>query len=252
MNVLLVTGGSRGIGADIARLASERGWSVGINYASNAASAEEVLADVRGNGVKGCAVRADVSNPDNVAAMFEEVERDLGPISGLVNSAGIATGMGKIETLDFEKTRRMLEINVLGLFLCCQHAVRRMARCHGGKGGAIVNISSSAARAGSPGRFVDYAAAKAAVDTLTIGLAKEQGPEGIRVNAVRPGIINTEMAAEQAAKNPTWLERAIADTPLGRIGELRDVSTAVLWLLSSEAQHTTGTIMDISGGRWTQ
>ena len=156
------------------------------------------------------------------------------------------------QTTQYWYGRRMFKINVLGLFLCCEHAVRRMARCHGGKGGAIVNISSSAARAGPPGRFVDYAAAKAAVDTLTIGLAKEQGPQGIRVNGVRPGIINTKMAAEQAAKNPAWLERAIVDTPLGRIGELRDVSTAVLWLLSNEAQHTTGTIMDISGGRWTQ
>lgn len=252
LSVLLVTGGSRGIGADIARLASERGWNVGINYLSNETSAEEVLTDVRSNGVNAVAARADVSNPGDVTALFETVENNLGPITGLVNSAGILTGMGKIETLDIEKTRRMLEINVFGLFLCCQHAVRKMARCYGGQGGAIVNISSSAARSGSPGSFVDYAAAKAAVDTLTIGLAKEQGQEGIRVNAVRPGIINTEMAVELAAKSPAWLERTIAGTPLGRIGEMRDVSTAVLWLLSGEARHTTGTIMDISGGRHTQ
>ena len=252
MSVLLVTGGSRGIGADIARLASERGWHVGVNYVSSEASAQAVVKDIRNNGRQGIAVRADVSDPAGVAALFESVEASLGPITALVNSAGLATGMGKIEALDFAKTRRMFDVNVLGLFLCCQHAVRRMARCNGGSGGAIVNISSSAARSGSPGRWVDYAAAKAAVDMLTIGLAKEQGPEGIRVNAVRPGIINTEMTAEQAAKDSTWLGRAIADTPLGRIGEMRDVSTAVLWLLSDEARHTTGTIMDISGGRWTQ
>lgn len=252
MSVLLVTGGSRGIGADIARLASERGWDVGVNYVSNEGSAQAVLKDVRNNGRQGIAVRADVSNPDDVAALFESVEASLGPITALVNSAGLATGMGKIEDLDFAKTRRMFDVNVLGLFLCCQHAVRRMARCHGGSGGAIVNISSSAAMSGAPGRFLDYAAAKAAVDRLTTSLAKEQGSEGIRVNGVRPGVINTEMTAEVAAKDPKWLARAVADTPLGRIGDMRDVSGAVLWLLSDEARHTTGTIMDISGGRWTQ
>ena len=253
MSVLLVTGGSRGIGADIAKLASERGWHVGVNYVSDEASAQEVVKDIRSNGKKAVAVRADVADPAGVAALFESVEASLGPITALVNNAGLATtGMGKIEALDFARTRRMFDVNVLGLLLCCQHAVRRMARCHGGSGGAIVNISSSAARSGAPGRFEDYAATKAAVDMLTISLAKEQGPQGIRVNAVRPGIINTDMTAEVAAKDPTWLGRAIADTPLGRIGEMRDVSTAVLWLLSDEARHTTGTIMDISGGRWTQ
>jgi len=253
MSVLLVTGGSRGIGADIAKLASERGWHVGVNYVSDEASAQEVVKDIRSNGKKAVAVRADVADPAGVAALFESVEASLGPITALVNNAGLATtGMGKIEALDFARTRRMFDVNVLGLLLCCQHAVRRMARCHGGSGGAIVKIFSSAARSGAPGRFADYAATKAAVDMLTIGLAKEQGPQGIRVNAVRPGIINTDMTAEVAAKDPTWLGRAIADTPLGRIGEMRDVSTAVLWLLSDEARHTTGTIMDISGGRWTQ
>lgn len=252
MSVLLVTGGSRGIGADIARLASERGWHVGVNYVSDEASAQAVVKDIRNNGRQGIAVRADVADPAGVAALFESVESSLGPLTALVNSAGIATGMGKIETLDFARTRRMFEVNVLGLYLCCQHAVRRMARCHGGSGGAIVNISSAASRSGAPGRFLDYAAAKAAVDRLTTSLAVEQGPEGIRVNGVRPGIINTDMVVEQAAKDPTWLPRTIAGTPLGRIGEMRDVSTAVLWLLSDEARHTTGTIMDISGGRSTQ
>jgi NAD(P)-dependent dehydrogenase (short-subunit alcohol dehydrogenase family) len=252
MSVLLVTGGSRGIGADIARLASERGWHVGVNYVSDEASARAVVKEIKNNGREGIAVRADVANPADVAALFETVEASLGPITALVNSAGLATGMGKIETLDFARTRRMFEVNVLGLYLCCQHAVLRMARCHGGNGGAIVNISSAAARSGSPGTFVDYAAAKAAVDTLTIGLAKEQGPEGIRVNGLRPGVINTDMVAEVAAKDPTWLGRILANTPLGRIGEMRDVSTAVLWLLSDEARHTTGTIMDISGGLCTQ
>ncbi len=252
MGVLLVTGGSRGIGAGVAQLAAEKGWHVGINYTSNEESAEEVAADVRGHGMKACVVKADVANPDDVEALFSQTERELGPITGLVNSAGVATGIGPIEDLDIEQTHRMLDINVFGLFVCCRSAVKRMARRHGGKGGTIVNISSAAARSYAPGAFVDYAAGKAAVDCLTIGLAKEQAPEGISVFGVRPGIINTDMVKEAAKINPAWLEGVLAGTPNGRVGEVEDVSSAVLWLLSADAQHSTGSIIDISGGRCTQ
>ena len=252
MSVLLVTGGSRGIGADIARLASERGWHVGVNYTADEESAESVAADVRSHGVQASVIRADVSKPDEVEALFSRTEEQLGSITGLVNSAGVATGIGPIDELDIDETRRMLEINVFGLFVCCRCAVKRMAKRHGGRGGAIVNISSAAARSASPGAFVDYAASKAAVDTLTIGLAKEQGPQGIRVYGVRPGVINTDMVEAAAARSPAWLEGIIASTPIGQIGEVRDVSSAVLWLLSEEARHSTGTIIDISGGRGTQ
>lgn len=252
MGVMLVKGGSRGHGADIARLAAERGWDVAINYASDSARADAVLEDVKRHGVRGVAVRADISEPAEVDRLFGIVSGTLGPITGLVNNAGISTGVGKIETLDVEQTRRMLAVNVFGLFLCCQRAVKQMARCHGGQGGGIVNISSTAARSASPGYFVDYGAGKAAVDTLTMGLAKEQGAEGIRVNAVRPGFVKTEMMAELVARKPAMLQIAIANTPLGRVAEMRDVSHAVLWLLSEEARHITGAIIDISGGRQTQ
>jgi NAD(P)-dependent dehydrogenase (short-subunit alcohol dehydrogenase family) len=252
MSVLLVTGGSRGIGADVARLASERGWDVGINYTAAEASARQVATEVRGQGRKAAVIQADVSAPDEVEAMFRRTEEELGPITGLVNSAGLATGIGAIEDLDIEETRRMLEVNVFGLYVCCRCAVRRMAKRHGGGGGTIVNISSASARSASPGAFVDYAASKAAVDTLTLGLAKEQGAQGIHVYGVRPGVINTDMVAAAAEINPAWLENVVATTPLGRIGEVRDVSSAVLWLLSDEAHHSTGTILDISGGRITQ
>ena len=251
MNVLLVTGGSRGIGANIARRAAERGWHVCVNYTSNEDRAQEVASDVRSQGVKAAVVQADVSVPGEVEAMFDRTEQELGPITGLVNNAGVATTVrGPIEELDIDSTRRMLDVNVFGVFVCCRCAVKRMSKRYGGQGGVIVNISSSAARSASPGRWVDYAAGKAAVDTLTIGLAKEPGPHGIRVFGVRPGFIKTDMAATGA--NPSLLERAIAGTPLGRIGEVDDVSNAVIWMLSEEARHSTGTIIDVSGGRWTQ
>lgn len=252
MSVLLVTGGSRGIGADIARLASGKGWHVGINCLADEESAQNVAANVRSNGVKASVTKADISVPEEVETLFRRTEEDLGPITGLVNSAGIATGIGSIDALDIDATGRMFEVNVFGLFVCCRCAVRRMAKRHGGEGGTIVNVSSAAAKSAAPGAFIDYAAGKAAVDTITTGLAKEQGPQGIRVYGVRPGLINTDLVSAKAATNPSWLEGHIASTPLGRIGEVRDVSNAVLWLLSDEAKHATGTIIDISGGRITQ
>ena len=252
MGVLLVTGGSRGIGAGVARSAAENGWHIGINSPSNKESAEDVAAYVRSQGVKACVVKADVSNPDNVEAMFSRTEEELGPITGLVNSAGISSGIGPIEDHDLEQTHHMLEINVFGLYACCRSAVQRMAKRHGGQGGTIVNISSAAARTHAPGSFVDYAAGKAAVDSLTIGLAQEQAPQGIFVYGVRPGVINTDMVKEAAKISPAWLEGILAGTPNGRIGEVEDVSSAVLWLLSEDAHHSTGSIIDISGGRATQ
>jgi NAD(P)-dependent dehydrogenase (short-subunit alcohol dehydrogenase family) len=252
MGTLLVTGGSRGLGADIARRAAERGWDVAINFAGAREHADRVISDIAGLGRRCLAIKADVSDPAQVDSLFNSVERELGPVYALVNSAGILTGVGRIETLDVERTKRMFEINVYGVFLCCRRAVKSMAKRHGGAGGVIVNISSSAARSAAPSNFVDYAAGKAAIDALTIGLAKEQGSEGIRVNAVRPGLVNTGLGAEFQAKQPTILQDAIAATPLGRIAVPRDVSSAVLWLLSDEAEFISGTIIDISGGRTTQ
>ena len=197
-------------------------------------------------------VRADVSNPDDVKALLSQTEEELGPITDLVNSAALATGIGPIEDLDIEQTRRMLEINVFGLFICCHCAMRRMARRRGGQGGTIINVSSAAAKKHAPGSFVNYAAGKEAVDSLTQGLAQEQGPEGISVFGVRPGIINTDMVKEAAKINPAWLETVLAGTPNGRVGKVEDVANAVLWLLSVDARHPTGSTIDISGGRATQ
>jgi len=193
-------------------------------------------------------VQADVSVPQDVKSLFEKVDVELGPVTGLVNNAGVMGSGGTVDELDAERTRRMFEVNTLGPFLCCQAAVKRMAKRHGGKGGAIVNISSAAAKHGGPGSYVDYAASKAAVDTLTNGLAREQAAEGIRVNCVRPGAILTEISKRWMTDHPGWLDSVIARTPLGRPGEVRDIATAALWLLSDEANYVTGAILDVSGG----
>ena len=251
MSVVLVTGAGRGIGADVARLAAERGWSVAINYAAKHETANALRDELLGTGADVIAIQADVADPDSVESMFDQVEEELGPVTGLVNNAGVGSGIGPIETLDIENTRRMLDVNVFGLLVCCRCAVKRMSTFHGGVGGSIVNISSAAARTGGPGTYVAYAAGKGAVDTLTIGLAKEQGAAGIRVNAVRPGVINTDMIAAGVEMNPDWLKGVTAATPLGRIGKVRDVSAAVVWLLSEEASFTSGAIIDVSGGRVT-
>ena len=248
MRVLVVTGSSRGIGAEICRLGAKRGWAVCVNYASSADEAQGVVADIEGAGGRAVAVQADVSKPPDVEALFETVDAELGPVSGLVNNAGSMGSGGRVDELDAERTRRMFEINTLGPFLCCQAAIKRMARRHGGQGGAIVNISYAAAKHGGPGSYVDYAASKAAVDTLTNGLAREQASEGIRVNCVRPGAITTEMNERWMQDHPEWLASVIARTPLGRAGEVRDIATATLWLLSDEANYITGAILDVSGG----
>ena len=248
MGVLIVTGSSRGIGAEICRLAAARGWAVCVNYASSADEAEGVAAEIAGAGGSAIAVRADVSAPEDVESMFRKVDEQLGPVTGLVNNAGSMGSGGPVDELDAERTRRMFEVNTLGPFLCYQAALKRMAKRHGGQGGAIVNISSAAAKHGGPGSYGDVAASQAAVDTLTNGLAREQAAEGIRVNCVRPGAIMTEMNERWMTDHPDWLASVIARTPLGRAGEVRDIATAALWLLSDEAKYVTGAILDVSGG----
>lgn len=248
MDVLVVTGGSRGIGAEICRLGASRGMSVCVNYASSAEEAESVVAEIAAAGGRAISVKADVSVPEDVDRMFESVDTELGPVTSLVNNAGVMGSGGTVDELDAERTRRMFEVNTLGPFLCSKAAIRRMAKRRGGRGGAIVNISSSAAKHGGSGSYVDYAASKAAVDTFTNGLAREQAVEGIRVNCIRPGAILTEISKRWMMDHPDWLDSVIARTPLGRPGDVRDIANAALWLLSDEANYITGAILDVSGG----
>ncbi len=248
MGVLVVTGSSRGIGAQICRLGAQRGWVVCVNYTSSADEAQGVVAEIEGAGGQAIAVRADVSVPQDVETLFERVEVELGPVTGLVNNAGIMGSGGPVDELDAERTQRMFEVNTLGPFLCCQAAVKRMAKRHGGQGGAIVNISSAAAKHGGPGSYVDYAASKAAVDTLTVGLAREQAAENIRVNCVRPGATMTELNERWMKDHPDWLDSVLKRVPLGRAAEVAEIASAALWLLSDEATYVTGAILDVSGG----
>lgn len=248
MPVLLVTGGGRGIGADVAILAAERGWDVAVNYVGNKSAAHEVCEKIRTIGRRALPVQTDVSDPAAVEAMFVKISSDLGRIDGLVNNAGVSLTKGPIDMLDVELVRKAFEINFFGTFLCCRNAIARMSTKHGGHGGAIVNISSAAARLGSSGSQTHYAASKAAIDVLTTGLAKEQAAAGVRVNAVRPGLTRTDMAEELERLDPGWYERVAEKIPIGRVAEVRDISTAVLWLLSEEANYTTGAILDVSGG----
>ena len=248
MGVLVVTGGSRGIGAEICRLGASRGFSVCVNYANSAEEANSVVAEISEAGGQAIGVQADVSVPAEVERMFERVDLELGPVTGLVNNAGVMGSGGTVDELDAERTRRMFEVNTLGPFLCSKGAIRRMAKRHGGHGGAIVNISSAAAKHGGSGSYVDYAASKAAVDAFTNGLAREQAKEGIRVNCIRPGAILTEISQRWMIDHLEWLDSVIARTPLGRPGEVRDIANAALWLLSDEASYVTGAILDVSGG----
>jgi NAD(P)-dependent dehydrogenase (short-subunit alcohol dehydrogenase family) len=239
--VLLVTGGGRGIGAATARLAAERGYAVCINYLRDAA-AEKLAKEIGG-----IAVAADVSVEADVVRLFETIDAKLGRIGALVNNAGVVDKGSRVEAISAARLQRMFGINVYGSFLCAREAIKRMSKRHGGTGGAIVNVSSIAARLGGSGEYVDYAAAKGAIDTFTIGLAKELGPDGIRVNAVRPGIINTEIHASSG--DPARLARIGATAPLGRYGEPEEIARTILWLLSDEASYTTGALLDVSGGR---
>ena len=245
--VLLITGGGRGIGAATALLAAQRGYAVAVNYASNSLAADEVVRTIRAGGGTAIAVQADVGDEAQVLAMFEKVDAKLGRLTALVNNAGVVDVQARVDEMSVARLERMFRINVIGSFICAREAVRRMSTRYGGAGGAIVNISSGAARLGSPGQYVDYAASKAAIDTLTIGLAKEVGDEGIRVNAVRPGLIDTEIHASGGMPDRAF---ELAPTvPMKRTGSPEEIAGAILWLLSAEASYTTMALLDVTGGR---
>jgi NAD(P)-dependent dehydrogenase (short-subunit alcohol dehydrogenase family) len=246
-NILIVTGASRGIGAATARLAATRGYDVCVNYVSRATDAADVVSDIEQSGCKAIAVQADISLAADVKRLFDTTESQLGKVTALVNNAGMLETQMRLEAMTDERLTRVLMINVLGTLLCSREAVRRMSTKNGGVGGSIVNVSSMAARLGAPNEYVDYATAKGAIDTLTIGLAKEVAGEGIRVNAVRPGLIHTEMHA--SGGDPGRIERLKSFIPLQRGGQPEEVAAAILWLLSTEASYATGTFIDVSGGR---
>ncbi|MEJ8858445.1 SDR family oxidoreductase [Variovorax robiniae] len=245
--VLLVTGGSRGIGAATALLAAQRGWAVAVNYASQAAAADEVVKAIRDGGGTAIAVQGDVGEEAQVLAMFARVDAELGPLAGFVNNAGVVDMQARVDEMSVARLERMMRINVIGSIVCAREAVKRMSTRHGGKGGVIVNLSSAAARLGSPGQYVDYAASKGAINTLTIGLAKEVADEGIRVNAVCPGLIETEIHASGGL--PDRAKQLASTVPMKRTGSAEEVAHGIVWLLSDESSYTTGTILDVTGGR---
>lgn len=245
--VLLVTGGSRGIGAAIVRLACARGWAVGFSWHRRRDAADALAAELTAVGHRVLAVQADVAVEADVVRLFGTVEAQLGPLRALVNNAGMLERQMAVADMDAARLQRVFAANVIGSFVCAREAVRRLSTARGGPGGAIVNLSSRAARLGAPHEYVDYAAAKAAIDTLTLGLAKEVAAEGIRVNAVAPGLIDTEIHADGG--EPGRVARLAGAVPMGRGGHADEVARAVLWLLSDEASYTTGTVLDVAGGR---
>ena len=244
---VLVTGGSRGIGAAAAVLAAQRGWDVAINYTRDAAAAERVAAQVRAAGRRALVIQADVAEEAEVLAMFAAVDREFGALRGLVNNAGVVDLPARVDEMSLQRLQRMFAINLTGSFLCAREAVRRMSTKHSGRGGAIVNLSSAAAKLGSPGQYVDYAASKAGIDLMTLGLAREVATEGIRVNAVRPGIIDTEIHASGGL--PDRVKQTAPMVPMQRAGTAEEVAQAIVWLLSDDASYTTGAVLDVTGGR---
>ena len=244
---LLITGGGRGIGAATARLAASRGYAICINYRENVDAASRLAAEIRAAGGEALIVQADVAVERDVLRLFDTVDREMGPLAGLVNNAGILETQMRVEAMDASRLQRVFATNVIGAFLCAREAVKRMSTRHGGAGGAIVNVSSGASRLGSPGEYVDYAASKGALDTMTIGLSREVAEEGIRVNAVRAGFIYTDIHA--SGGEPERVERVKVMVPMKRGGQASEVAAAIVWLLSDEASYTTGAFIDVTGGK---
>jgi NAD(P)-dependent dehydrogenase (short-subunit alcohol dehydrogenase family) len=245
--VILITGGSRGIGRAAAIQAGTRGWSVAVNYATNASAAHDTVARIESAGGKAIAIQADVTDESAVIAMFDATQAAFGPIDGFVNNAGIVAPGAALADMDLARLKRVFDTNVLGAYLGAREAARRMSVTRGGQGGSIVNLSSAAARLGAPNEYVDYAGSKGAIDTLTIGLSKELGPQGVRVNAIRPGLIDTEIHA--SGGKPDRAAVLGVQTPLGRPGSADEVGEAIVWLLSDASSYVTGAIIDVTGGR---
>ena len=245
--VLLITGGSRGIGAATALLAAIQGYAVAVNYTANSLAADDVVRQIREAGGTAMAVRADVATEVDVVTMFQKVDAKLGRLTALVNNAGVVDMTSRVDAMSLERLQRMFAINVFGSFMCAREAVKRMSTRYAGAGGSIVNVSSAAARLGAPGQYVDYAAAKGAIDTFTLGLAKEVAFEGIRVNAVRPGIIETDIHASGGL--PNRAKDLAPQAPMQRAGTAAEVAEAIMWLISEKSSYTTGSIIDVAGGR---